>query len=79
MSSVGEMIGVGNCVGVIVGGNHTVVGVMVAIGIGVSVEGSTVGVVAGDIEQADTKPLIKKTSNIFFIQQSFNDIGLLLS
>jgi hypothetical protein len=75
MSSVGEIIGVGNCVGVMVGGNHTVVGVMVAEGIGVSLEGRTVGVVAGDIEQADTKPLIKKTSNIFFIQTSFGAIG----
>jgi hypothetical protein len=74
MSSVGGMIGVGNWVGVIVGGNHTSVGVMVAVGIGVSVEGSNVGVIAGDIEQADTKLPIKKTSDIFF-QSIFDAIG----
>jgi hypothetical protein len=78
MSWVGETIGVGNCVGVTVGGNHTVVGVMVALGDGVSVKGRTVGVVVGDIEQADNKPVIKATSKIVFIQPNLGAIGLIL-
>jgi hypothetical protein len=68
------MTGVENCVGVTVGGNHTVVGVLVKVGEGVSVKGRTVGVIAGVIEQLDNKPLIKRTSHIFFIPPSFSAI-----
>jgi len=68
------MTGVENCVGVTVGGNHTVVGVLVKVGEGVSVKGRTVGVNAGDKEQLDNKPLIKKTIHIIFIQSSFSAI-----
>jgi hypothetical protein len=51
---------------------------MVALGDGVSVKGRTVGVVVGDIEQADNKPVIKATSKIVFIQPNLGAIGLIL-
>ena len=50
---MGVIIGVGNGVGVAVGGNHTVVGVMVTAGRGVCVGVVSASVASGVTEQAE--------------------------
>ena len=67
-SSVGVMIRVGNAVGVSVGGNHTIVGVTVIAGIGVSMGCIGVGTVVGDSVHADNKyPILINDKNLFIL------------
>jgi hypothetical protein len=79
MSSVGVMIGVGNGVVVAVGGNHTVVGVMVAEGCGVCVGVMLAGVDGGDTTQAEIRQPDRITAEIFLIKPGIAIIFLNMS
>jgi hypothetical protein len=67
ISSVGVITGVGNGVGVAVGGNHTIVGVMVAACVGVFNGSMDDGVVVGVTIHAHKKKSTIINTKIFFI------------
>jgi hypothetical protein len=62
---VGVITGVGNGVGVRVGGNHTIVGVIVAVGVGVFGAGKLM--VDGVGEHAYSKMAIRQRDNLVFM------------
>jgi hypothetical protein len=62
------MMGVGNGVKVAVGGNHTIVGVMVAITVGILVGSRGVGVEVGVVVHAFKKLTKVQNNKNFFIK-----------
>jgi hypothetical protein len=67
MSAVGVITGVGNGVGVSVGGNHTTVGVLVNVGVEVFETSVKLGVGEGIDAHAPVKKQMIKINKKFFI------------